>query len=288
MDIVRVAIIGRADGDDGLEGGRAARRNLKSIEPAPGDSHHPDDAAAPRLRGQPRDHLDAIVLLLLCVLVEQQATRLAATSDIDANAGVAVAGQIRMRLRVALVSPVALAIGKILQDRGNRVLFGIVRQPDAGRQRRAVLQRDQRVLDNAHGAWKRRHYHGDPQLARLQNRRGGVRILASVRHRSRITSPRGREQQISASPVAGGSSGSGSYSTLPAISAVSQVWQTPVRQDHRTGTSHASASSSRLWYFASQGKVIPLRAKETCGPKPAGSAGKCGECVSAFIPGVIE
>src|SRR5262245_10866555 len=43
-----------------------------------------------------------------------------------------------------------------------------------------------------------------------------------------------------------GSSGSGSYSTSPAISAVSQVWQTPVRQDHLTGTSHASASSSRL------------------------------------------
>ena len=80
----------------------------------------------------------------------------------------------------------------------------------ARRQRRAVFQRDQRVLDNAHGAWKRRHNHRDPQLARLQNRRGGLRILASVRHRSSTTSPRGREQQISASPCAGGSSGSGS------------------------------------------------------------------------------
>ena len=29
--------------------------------------------------------------------------------------------------------------------------------------------------------------------------------------------------------------------------------------------------------FASQGNVTPLRAKETCGPKPAGPAGKCGE-----------
>src|SRR5215467_3386612 len=157
----------------------------------------------------------------------------------------------------------------------------------ARRQRRAVLQRDQRVLEDAHGAWKRRHNHGDPQLARSQNRRCGLRILAPVRHRSRITSPRGREQQISASPFAGGSSGSGSYSTSPAISAVSQVWQTPVRQDHRTGTSHASASSSRLWYFTSQGKVTPLRAKDTCGPNPAGPAGKCGACVSAFIPGVM-
>src|SRR5215470_6053172 len=101
--------------------------------------------------------------------------------------------------------------------------------------------------------------------------------IMAVSHKSRTTSPQGREQQISASPFAGGSSGSGSYPTSPAISAVSQVWQTPVRQDHRTGTSHASASSSRLWYLASQGNVSPLRAKETCGPKPAGPAGKCGE-----------
>jgi hypothetical protein len=170
MDIVRVAVVGRADGDDGLEGGRSARRNLQSIEPAPGDSHHPDDAAAPGLRRQPRDHLHAIVLLLLGVLVEEQAIRLAATSNIDANAGVAVAGQIRMRQRVPLVSPVALAVGEILQDRRNRVLFGVIGQPDAGRQRRAVFQRDQHVLDDAHSARKRRHYHRDPQLARLQNR----------------------------------------------------------------------------------------------------------------------
>ena len=32
----------------------------------------------------------------------------------------------------------------------------------------------------------------------------------------------------------------------PDIRPVSQVWQTPVRHDQRTGTSHASASSSRL------------------------------------------
>ena len=111
-----------------------------------------------------------------------------------------------------------------------------------------------------------------------QNRFGGMRSDINVPlHKSRTTSPRGRQQQISASPFAGGSSGSGSYSTLPDISAVSQVWQTPVRQDHRTGTSHASASSSRLPYFVFQGNVSPLRAKETCGPRPAGSAGKCGE-----------
>src|SRR5256885_16794567 len=109
MHIVSIPVVSRADGYDCLECRGAPRRNLKSIEAAPGDSHHPDNATAPGLRRQPRDHLHAIVLLLLCVLVEQQAIRLAATSDIDANARVAVAGQIRISQRVPLVSPVALA-----------------------------------------------------------------------------------------------------------------------------------------------------------------------------------
>ena len=95
---------------------------------------------------------------------------LTAASDIDANARVAVAGQIGVSQRVSLVSPIALAVWEILQDRRNRMLFGIIRQPDAGCQHRAIFQRYQRVLDDTHGAWKSGHNHRDPQLARLQNR----------------------------------------------------------------------------------------------------------------------
>lgn len=49
-----------------------------------------------------------------------EAPRLAATSNVDANACVAVAGQIGMSQRVSLVSPVALTGWEILQDRGNK------------------------------------------------------------------------------------------------------------------------------------------------------------------------
>src|SRR5579871_636520 len=59
-------------------------------------------------------------------------------------------------------------------------------------------------------------------------------------HRSSTTSSRGCEQQMSAVPSAGGSTGSGLYLTSPAMRAVSHVWQTPVRHDQRTGMSHAS------------------------------------------------
>src|SRR6516165_10498849 len=102
-------------------------------------------------------------------------------------------------------------------------------------------------------------------------------------------SSRGREQQVNRFPAAGGSSGSGSYITDPEINPHSQVWQTPVRQDQRTGTSQASASSSRLWNLGSQETVRPARAKEILGPLPGDPAGACGSPRGAsFTPGVID
>src|SRR5580704_13631705 len=98
----------------------------------------------------------------------------------------------------------------------------------------------------------------------------------------------GREQQINRFPAAGGSSGSGSYFTDPEIKPHSQVWQTPVRQDQRAGTSQASASSSRLWNLASQETVRPARAKEIIGPLPGDPGGACGSRRGIFFtPGVM-
>ena len=105
--------------------------------------------------------------------------------------------------------------------------------------------------------------------------------------RSNPTSVPGRAQQISTFPSAGGSSGSGSYRTVPLINAHSHVWQTPVRHDHFTGTSQASANSSRLWYAGFHDASTLLRAKETIGPGPGAPAGRCGGSAGAFaIPGV--
>src|SRR3954453_21207408 len=105
---------------------------------------------------------------------------------------------------------------------------------------------------------------------------------------SMTTSSRGREQQINRFPAAGGASGSGSSPTDPEINPHSQVWQTPVRQDQRTGTSQASASSSRLWNLGSQETVRPARANEMLGPSPGGPAGEAGSRRGAsFTPGVM-
>src|SRR5262249_3052651 len=74
----------------------------------------------------------------------------------------------------------------------------------------------------------------------------------------------------------------------PSTRPVSHVWQTPVRHDHRTGTSHASASSSRLLNSDPQRTFKPLRANDTSGPVPGGPAGVCGGGGGeATTPGVL-
>src|SRR3954449_5776548 len=101
-------------------------------------------------------------------------------------------------------------------------------------------------------------------------------------------SSRGREQQVNKLPSAGGSSGSGSYVTDPEINPHSQVWQTPVRQDQRTGMSQASASSSKLSNLGSQQTVRPVRANEIHGPSLGDPAGACSSRRGASsTPGVI-
>ncbi len=54
------------------------------------------------------------------------------------------------------------------------------------------------------------------------------------------------------------------------------MWQTPLRHDHLTGTSQASASSSRLRNAGSHGTVRLLRLNETAGPDPGCPAGRVG------------
>src|SRR5215467_6046348 len=69
--------------------------------------------------------INSTPLFLLGVLVEQQARRFAATSNVDADARVAVTCEIGMSQRVSFVSAVALAIREVLQDCRNWILLSI-------------------------------------------------------------------------------------------------------------------------------------------------------------------
>jgi hypothetical protein len=46
----------------------------------------------------------------------------------------------------------------------------------------------------------------------------------------------------------------------PDMTEVTQVWHTPLRHDHRVGTSHASASSNTLANWSDQRAVRPTLA----------------------------
>ena len=65
VDVVGVAVVRRAEGDDRLQRRRPAGGHLQRVEPAPGDSPHPDGARAPGLLSKPRDQLERVLLLLL-------------------------------------------------------------------------------------------------------------------------------------------------------------------------------------------------------------------------------
>jgi hypothetical protein len=127
-------------------------------------------------------------------------------------------------------------------------------------------------------------YRRKPRIEKIKTGRADI----GWPYRSSTISPAGCEQHSNKFPCAGGSSGSGWYFTLPEINPLSHMWQTPVRHDQRTGTSQASAKSSRLPNFGSHRAFNPLRAKEICGPVPAGPTGACGAaCGASAIPGVM-
>ena len=60
-----------------------------------------------------------------------------------------MAGEIGVGERIAPSGAVALAVGQVFQDRRHRLRFGILGQPEPGRQPAAVGERDPRVLDLA-------------------------------------------------------------------------------------------------------------------------------------------
>ena len=85
----------------------------------------------------------------LQVLVPHEAVGIAVAAHVDAHAGIAVAGDVGVGEGVAPSRAVALAVGQVFQDRRHRLRFGILGQPDAGRQPAAVGERDPGVLDLA-------------------------------------------------------------------------------------------------------------------------------------------
>src|SRR5215510_436036 len=117
----------------------------------------------------------------------------------------------------------------------------------------------------------------------MKNGGGHVAGMDSAQ-RSRVRSDRGVAQQMRTVPSGGGSSGSGEYWRRPSTRPLSQVWHTPLRHDHLTGTEHASASSKSERKRLSQRGATPLLRKVTLGPVPWSPAGNGGAGLAVSTP----
>src|SRR5690625_764298 len=148
MDVIGVAVVSGADGDDRLEFFRLARGDLQAVETTPGDADHADRSGAPRLRRDPLQYFEPVVLFLFQVLVMHDTVGITGTPDVDAYRGITVSGVVRVVECVAGAGTVAQAVRQVLQNGGHRVLFRVDRQPDAGSQPATVRQADPGVLDD--------------------------------------------------------------------------------------------------------------------------------------------
>ena len=150
MDIVGVAVVAGAQGEHRPQGGGAQRRHLEAVEAAPGDAGHPDVPVAPRLGGQPGDHIAAVPQLLGGVLACDDALGVAGAPQVHPGTGVAARGEVGVDRRVPRRHEVALPVGQEVEDRRDRGAGRIPGQPDPGRQPGPVGHRYPRVLDRAH------------------------------------------------------------------------------------------------------------------------------------------
>ena len=167
--VVGIAVVGRAAGDDGLQGRRAVAGDLQGVEAAPGNAHHADRAAAPGLGGEPGDDLDRVALLLRQVFVEQQAVRIAGAAHVDADGGIAMPGEVGMHLPVAQHRSVPSPIGQVFEDGRHRALQGIDGQPKRRGEPGAVGKRDPLGRDGAYLAregFSDGDVHGEPRRCR--------------------------------------------------------------------------------------------------------------------------
>ena len=140
VDVVRVAIVGRARADHSGERGRTQRCDLQRVEPAPRQSAQPDPAVAPRLCSEPRDHVDSVLQLGGEVLVVKEAVGVATARDRDAEVGDSGAGE---RAPVRRVDPAGEPLVRIRVEAENRTdRFVTVGSPHARVEPAAVGQRD--------------------------------------------------------------------------------------------------------------------------------------------------
>src|SRR5439155_223783 len=135
-DRVRVGVRPAADGVDGA---RDACEILADRAAPPvgvaalvAEPYLREEHLAPEPR-EPLDDRDAVLELLLVVLVEEDAVRVARAAHVDTHGRVAVPGEVAVHRLVPGARQVALAVRDVLEDRGHRRARRGGGQPEARR-----------------------------------------------------------------------------------------------------------------------------------------------------------
>src|SRR5262249_301872 len=141
---------------------------------------------------KPGDDGERILLFLLGVLVAYQSLGIARAANVDTNTGVAVPGEIMVHGRVAATHEIALAIGKVFEERRHRPERRIGRQPDSCRQPHPVRECDPFVLDHPHRTRELGNGLHRAFLYYRPGRRGALAIRWLSRRGARVVSAYGR------------------------------------------------------------------------------------------------
>jgi hypothetical protein len=108
--------------------------DLQAVEAAPRDTHHPHFSGTPKLTGNPGNHFQRVLLFLRQVFVHQLPIGIAATTHIDADACIAMAGKVLMDHPISDGNSIRFAVRQIFQNCRDRALCGVCRHPNTSRQ----------------------------------------------------------------------------------------------------------------------------------------------------------
>src|SRR5215471_7452635 len=124
MAVIGVTVVRGSNRDNRLEFRRSSRGDLKGVKAAPRNSHHANIAGTPGLVGDPRQHLDAVILLFLRIFVVEDSFRLARAAEVDSDRGITKARKIWMHHLVHSPIEIPLPIRDCLEDRWNGSVIG--------------------------------------------------------------------------------------------------------------------------------------------------------------------
>jgi hypothetical protein len=105
------------------------------------------------LGGDPSQHFQGIVLLLLEVFPEQETFRIAGAAHVHADARIPMRSHIRVVERVSRSRVVSFAVRQILENGRDWVAGGVNRSPYFGRENDSVREGNRNMLDDVYRDW---------------------------------------------------------------------------------------------------------------------------------------